>query len=163
VNAGVERTMRACELEDQPSREPDLRIHHLSIWVFGRAFPESRDFWDGNWLVVRAEYSSESSTVIASGTILHLSEIERLLKGCEPMYSKLKGVATLDCVEPNLFVRLVVVDGSGHVDLSIKITPDHLIEQHTYSERIDQSFLPAIIAGCQRVLATYPVVGRLFA
>ena len=31
--------------------EPDLKIAGLSIWAISREFPQSDDYWDGNWLV----------------------------------------------------------------------------------------------------------------
>ena len=32
--------------------EPDIKLAGLQIWVHGRQFPDSDDYWDGNWLYV---------------------------------------------------------------------------------------------------------------
>ena len=29
--------------------QPDITVGALHIWIHERQFPESEDFWDGNW------------------------------------------------------------------------------------------------------------------
>lgn len=47
------------KLEKEP-RAPDFCIGGFKLWVYGREFPESHDYWDGNWInvVVRCTRSS---------------------------------------------------------------------------------------------------------
>lgn len=97
--------------------------------------------------------------VRVQGPILTVSEVEGLLAGCIAMHETLSGKASLDCMEPNLSVVMEIVGSSGHIRLTVEITPDNVSEEHKYCEEIDQSFLPAIIDGCQGVLQRYPKRG----
>jgi hypothetical protein len=81
-----------------------------------------------------------------------------LLIGCEEVFATLQGNAALDCIEPNLKVELKST-GSGHLAVRISITPDHMTQAHSYSDQLDQTFLPPIIAGCRAILAKYPLRG----
>lgn len=141
-----------------PSGEPDLRMGGLSLWIHGRAYEDSTEDGDGNWLQITALCRYPGAWTRAEGTILHLGEIVRFLAGCEKLFQTLNGVAALDCMEPNLNVELEST-GSGHVTVRISITPDHLTQSHAYTEELDQTFLPPIIAGCRAILAKYPVRG----
>jgi hypothetical protein len=146
-------------MTDPHARKADLTIGGLRIWVHGLQFPESDDYWDGNWVVVTAQCRSPQSSVRAEGPIVHLGEIADFLKGCEALYANLRGSAVLSCMEPSLRAELTA--GSlGHIQLVISLTPDHLAEQHTFRSELDQSFLPAVIAGCQEILQQFPLKGQ---
>lgn len=43
--------------------KPHLEFGVLQIWVLGREFEDSQDYWDGNWLRVLIHCSSEASDV----------------------------------------------------------------------------------------------------
>src|SRR5262245_58281939 len=47
--------------------EPDLKLGGFSLWVFGRQFPDANDYWDGNWLNVRARVEAPGALVEAPG------------------------------------------------------------------------------------------------
>ncbi len=146
-------------LNSAPTGEPSLRVAGLEIWVHGRESPGAQDHWDGNWLRVTARcVTPGASRVHAEGPILHLSEIEAFLRGCEAMHESHAGSAALDCMEPNLSAELSM-ESAGHLAATVHITPDHLTETHTYRFEIDQSFLPEIIRGCRRIMEDYPVRG----
>jgi len=138
--------------------EANLRVAGLSLWVHGRAYEDSTDYWDGNWLRVTAFCRYPGAWTGAEGTILHLPEVMGLLRGCEKVFETLQGDAALDCMEPNLKVELKST-GSGHLAVRIAITPDHMTQAHSYTDELDQTFLPAIIAGCRAILAKYPIRG----
>ena len=136
--------------------EPDLVVAGLRLWVHGRQFPQSVDYWDGNWLCVTAYCVYPESTVRAHGTIIHLGEVVCLLQECEHLYQTLQGQATLRCIEPNLGVQLTAQNG-GHIEVQLSITPDHINESHSFTDSIDQTFLPPIIAACRAILDKFPV------
>jgi len=138
--------------------EPSLRIGGLRIWVHGRQFPESGDYWDGNWLMVTAFYRSAGSWVCASGPIIHGPELAHLLAEAERLYSSLTGTATLPCMEPNLRVEMKG-NGRGQVEVEVAITPDQLTETHRYHEEIDQTYLPPVLEACRAILSKYPIKG----
>lgn len=136
--------------------DPDLQIAGLRVWVHGREFPQSEDYWDGNWLRATAYCVYPDSSVRVHGSIVHLGELLGLLKGTECLYQTLEGQAELRCIEPYLGVELQAQTG-GHVRVKISITPDHMTESHEYTDGFDQTYLPAIIAGCKAILAKFPL------
>ena len=144
---------------DQGPKTPDLVISNLSIWVHGRERPDDRDYWDGNWLLVTVVYDTEGASVEVRGPVIHLSELADLLLGCERIHETLSGAASLECMEPELNVTLSA-DKLGRIDVSVTITPDHLTQYHRFDSRIDQSYLPSIIASCRKILQRYPIRGK---
>jgi hypothetical protein len=124
--------------------------------MHGRQFPESMDYWDGNWLRATAYCTYADSTVRVHGSIIHLGEVVGLLRSCERLYQTLDGRAGLDCIEPSLRVELVAETG-GHIRVAISITPDHMSEAHRFTDGFDQTYLPPVIAACKRIIERYPV------
>jgi len=136
--------------------EPDLVIAGLRVWIHGRQFPQSVDYWDGNWLRVTAYSVYQDSMVRAHGSILHLGELADLLRECEELYKTLQGCAALRCIEPNLAVELNAENG-GCIRARVSITPDHMNESHSFEQEIDQTYLPPIIGSCQAILGKFPI------
>jgi len=139
--------------------EPDIRIHEFSLWIFGRQFPSSEDYSDGNWLNVKAEVRASDATVRASGAILHLGELAGFANELEKLDQTLAGTARLNCIEPNL--KIVIEAGRlGHLKATIDITPDHMFQRHTFISEIDQTFLKPLLIQLRSVLSRYPLKGR---
>lgn len=136
--------------------EPDIRIGRLHIWVHGRQYPASQDYYDGNWLNVTAEYTGRDSRTKAHGAFIRLDELKSFLGGLEDLDRDLKGDALLDCMEPNLHVE-IRAQSLGHLEIKTAITADQLTESHVYKEQADQTFLPLMITGLRAVLARYPM------
>jgi hypothetical protein len=136
--------------------DPDLVIGHLRLWVHSHQSPNAQDCWDGNWLDVTATYSRGSSTVVAAGSFVHLSEIAELFKQVEALSSTLSGTAMLPTMEPNLSVSLVG-NGRGQISATIDITPDHEAESHRFHEELDQTFLAPIAIACRKILDRFPL------
>jgi hypothetical protein len=72
------------------------------------------------------------------------------------MYERLSGEANLDCIEPELSVRLRA-ETPGHISMEVAITPDQLTQQHRLQFEVDQSYLAEMIDGSRRLLAKYPI------
>jgi hypothetical protein len=138
---------------------PSIRLDGLRIWVHGRQFPDSDDYWDGNWLKVTANCGGNGATVSVTGPIIHLSELDRWLVQTEGLYRSLAGKANLDCMEPLLSVSLKA-KSLGHIKLEVSITPNHLTQKHWFQFEIDQSYLPALVRQCRSLLGTYPIKSR---
>ena len=136
--------------------EPNITIGGLRIWLHGRQFPDSIDYWDGNWLRATACCSSPGAIVCTEGPIIHLGEIHGLLHECRILYESLKGEAKLACIEPNLSVKLAA-EWNGALTVVIEITPDQMTERHSFDEHLDQSYLPSIISQCEAVLEKFPI------
>jgi hypothetical protein len=144
---------------DNELGEPDLELSGLQIWIHGRQFPDSADYWDGNWVNVTTHCGAQDASVWTSGPIIHLSEIAHLLQGAREMNTSLKGTATLPCMEPELAVELRA-DGLGHIEMIVEITPDNLSQEHKFTFEIDQTYLPSLISSCQTILRNYPIKGH---
>jgi hypothetical protein len=139
-------------------RPPDFKIGGLRVWVLGREFEDSQDFWDGNWLRVLAHCGAEDAQVRASGPILHLSEVQLWLEQATELHRKLPGAAELNCMEPNLSAKIELRDGRG--SLVVDITPNHLTQQHRFTFEVDQSYLPELTGALTRLLQRLPVRGK---
>ena len=135
---------------------PDISVSGLKIWISGRQFEDSTDYWDANWLVVTVHCSSDWSQVCAQGPIIHSAEIEKWLSELKNLEKRIHGEANLNCTEPELDVS-IKLDKKGSGTLSVSITPDNLIEQHDFLFSIDQSYLPSLIRELRNVLKKYPI------
>lgn len=136
--------------------EPDLTFCGLSIWVEGREFPDASDYWDGNWLVVRAEMKASGALVECGGPILMTGDVERFRDGVAEMFTTLAGEAALEELEPGIKLTLRM-RGKGHVEGVVDMTPDHLNQQHRFNVEADQSYLPALVSSCNAILGRFPV------
>lgn len=137
--------------------DADLTICGLRIWIHGRQFPDSTDYWDGNWLRVTAYcIYPESAVRIRNDACVRVDELAGLLAGCERMYSTLNGSAELNCMEPYISIAFTA-SSNGHIGVKLSVTPDHTKETHEYEDEIDQSYLPAIISSCRSIIARFPI------
>jgi hypothetical protein len=138
--------------------EPDLTLAGLSIWARSREFSQSDDYWDGNWIDIRARVEAPGSFVETSGPWIRSDEIAAFLRELEALHRDLRGTAELQCMEPMLNAK-VAVGVRGQVEVIVEITPDHLTQSHRYEFAIDQSYLGATLSGCRRLLDRFPVKG----
>jgi hypothetical protein len=85
-------------------------------------------------------------------------ELQRFAEGCAHLHESLAGSVLLDTMEPNLKVALSG-NGRGQIHVSLSLTPDHLIQRHSFEDEIDQTELAQIIASTRAVLRAFPVIG----
>ncbi|HEY4474030.1 MAG TPA: hypothetical protein VI957_02625 [Candidatus Paceibacterota bacterium] len=137
------------------TEKPDIEFGPLRIWVHGRQFPESEDYWDGNWLLATAHYNS----IEATGAIITTDEIRSLMQDCQKVLQAGAGTIDLACTEPYIQLHLES-DTLGHLNGKIEITPDPAKEVHEYRVEFDQSYLPNVIRQCESVLKQYPIKGN---
>jgi hypothetical protein len=140
---------------------PNIKIAGLAIWIHGREFPNSEDYWDGNWLNGIIHCGAEGATVRVTGSIIHLSDIARLLSETEKLQKTLTEniEIEIECIEPNLLIKFET-EKLGRVKMSVDITPNHLHQKHNFVFEIDQSYLPKLISDCQATLKKYPIIGK---
>src|SRR5580698_7501121 len=137
---------------------PDLKLEGLQIWVHGRQFPDSHDYWDGNWLRVTVHCGGNGASVFTSGSIIGLPELDGLRSEAEELSRNLRGEAKLECIEP--FLHASLKSGShGHITMEVSITPDHMTQRHWFQFEIDQTYLGPLIRQCQSILEAYPIRG----
>jgi len=135
---------------------PDIQVSMLRFWIHGREFPDSIDFWDGNWVNITVHCSTQGAEVWGNGPILHLSELQKWMEDCERIQTTLSGSAELKCMEPHLHIQMKI-NKTGHIDTIVSLTPDHLHQTHKFEFLIDQSYLPDIIRDCREVLIRLPL------
>ena len=139
--------------------EPDLKVAGFQLWVHGRQFPESEDYYDGNWLRVTAHCGASGASVWVQGAILMVTDIAGFGNQCAAMLAGDGKSAVLDPFEPELRVSLETADPLGHVRGQVEITPDHLTQTHRFEFEVDQSYLPGIIEQCSAIVREYPIRG----
>jgi len=136
--------------------EPDLKLGGFSLWVYGRQFPDANDYWDGNWLNVRARAEAFGALVEARGAFVHTPELADFAKQLETLHATLVGEAVLQCMEPNLQIA-IRGDSIGHMELRVRITPDHMSQSHDFKFDLDQTYLSPFLNGFKSVLLRWPV------
>ena len=134
-----------------------MKLGCLKVWILGRQFEDAQDYWDGNWLAVEALCQSGRSRVAAKGPILHLSELSAFRDSLRILDKTLKGEAELNCVEPNLHIKLASSGSRGHIESRIELTPDHMLERHEFRETFDQTYLAELLRDLDHVLRKYPI------
>lgn len=139
------------------ANDPDLHFCGFSLWVDQRQFPEASDYWDNNWLMVRARMDASGARIECSGPILTTADVQEFRDQVTIMVDTLTGEATLKGLEPELDVVLRM-QKLGHVELTIEITADHLNQHHRFTVEADQSYLPALIRSCDAILERFPVI-----
>ena len=140
--------------------EPSLEIAGFRRWIQSRQYPDSSDYYDGNWLNVTAYCSSKGSNSLVSGPILTTTDVERFFTQVQRLYSEPPGEAALESFEPELRVLLRTVDALGHIQMIVNITPDNTSQKHEYKFQIDRSYLPSVLTQCRKILDEFPVMGQ---
>jgi len=138
--------------------EPDLKLGGLSLWAESRERPDDDDYWDGNWLVIRARVEAPGSSVELRGPWLRTDEVASFLTEVEAMSKELRGKAALAPIEPAIKATLEM-NSMGQIAVYVEATPDQLSQRHSFHFGFDQSYLPAIIRGCRKILLRFPVKG----
>jgi len=59
-------------------------------------------------------------------------------------------------MEPELSMR-IDANNLGRMEMTVNITPDHLMQSHEYIFEIDQSYLPTLISECKKVLQMFKI------
>lgn len=134
-----------------------IQLGALRVWVHGYQFPEATDAWDRNWLRVTAHCARSGASVVVTGAILDTVSLLRFHRELRQLYERLEGLATLESHEPELKVEVRAVDRAGHLEVRVEMTPDHLNQAHCFLLMVDQSYLPEVLRGCERLLDQYPV------
>ena len=139
--------------------KPDLEIGGFQLWIHGRQFPNSEDYYDGNWLRVTAHCGAQGAEVWTQGSILMTSDIYGFGKDCEKLLKGAGDTAMLNPLEPELDVSVERSDSLGHFMAVINITPDHMTQEHRFEFEIDQTFVSQIIAQCQSIMKKFAIRG----
>jgi hypothetical protein len=133
-----------------------LTLAGLSLWVLSRQFPQADNADDAAWLNIVAHVEAPGARVQTQGPIMRIGELARFLAELEVLNERLEGSAHLDCIEPELDVKLTC-DRLGGIEIVVQITPDHMTQAHTIEFAADQTYLAPAIRDCRAILARFPV------
>jgi hypothetical protein len=136
--------------------DPDLVFFGFSLWVDGRQYPDADDHWDSNWLIIRAIMEAHGARVMCEGAILTTMDLRQFRDELVKMVGTLTGEAGLVPLEPEL-KAIFKMQTRGQLEATIEITPDHPTQHHQFIIDADQSYLPALVASCDDILARFPV------
>jgi hypothetical protein len=143
--------------------KPDLKISGLQVWIHGREFPESTDFWDGNWLNVTAHCGKGESNIRVTGPLIHVPELAQFKADLEIFSIALQGKVELQTMEPNLKVELVQATTrrdeslNYEIEMRVNITPNQIFETHEFIFGIDKNQVTSCIFQLQEILKKYQI------
>lgn len=137
---------------------PDLKISGLQVWTHSRKYPESKNFWDVNWLNTTFVCKGQNALVWVSGDILHNTEIAEWLTSLENLNSTLSGEVILPTLERYVSLK-ITTETYERISIKVDISPSRVFQQHYFEFWTSQNYLNDIIAGCRGVLARFPVKG----
>ena len=141
-------------MEDDAS----ISLGCLKIWISDRQFPDSSDYWDGNWLLATAVCQGTGSRIEVSGPFVHLSEFKKWKADLEEFNLTLKGSVSLPAMEPTLGIKIEETKSStGRLHCEVSLSGDHISEAHNYLFDIDQSYLTGLIGQLATILRAYPL------
>jgi hypothetical protein len=146
--------MSLFESSGAPSLAPSLVLGGLRVWVLGKASPESVEWYDGTWLEVRAECAAPGATVAASGPLLTVEDLGRLLAGMEAMHAGRSSTAEMSPLEPNLVIGLTG-NSKGRLRMDVRVASDPMTQEHRFFFDADLAYLSGPIAQCREVLARF--------
>lgn len=135
-------------------RESDCLI----IRINARAYPESFDAADGNWLnaEVVTSIGPFQATVRA---LLRSEEIVRFRDSLKHLYETLDGKIKFSTMEAWLEI-LVKATRSGAISAEIKLSdPNNYSNCLSFSLNFDQTYIPRIIRELDSTIEQYPVRG----
>ncbi|MBX9623970.1 MAG: hypothetical protein K2X82_09195 [Gemmataceae bacterium] len=132
---------------------------YLALTISGRSLPDSQDYWDGNWLVCRAEVAAGAFRGSVD-RLLRNEDLARFLGWVERLYEVPSGEALFATLDGWLDLRLIR-DRKGHVEARGQLCDDP-VEGNVLEFRLfgDQTDLPPLIAQLRAALAAFPVVGE---
>ena len=145
--------------------KPDLEIAGLQIWIQGRQYPDSVDYWDGNWLNVSIHCGRERSSVWATGPILHVPDLARFEIELRSFSKSLQGSVELQMMEPNFGINFKSNDQRTKawdydVDMTVRITPNLVLEKHEFVFGVNQDHLNTLADQLKAMLGKYPLRGK---
>jgi len=134
---------------------PSLELGSLRLWLRGRHFPWEEGFWNGDWLVVTAQWHSAGVDVRAHGPFLHTGDLPRWLEACERLLSDRKGLAMLWAVKPELQISLNAAESGLRAE--VRLSPDLASQEHIFRLQVSWEALESFTRGLRRQVETDPL------
>jgi hypothetical protein len=136
------------------------QVEFLLITVRGRAYRQSQDYWDGNWLLVTAAVRAGKFTGEIPG-MLRAEELQQFSDDLRSFRQSLTGSVVFDTMEGWLNLRIepsktgrIAIEGEIQDDVS---APFNNLE---FNLEMDQTFLLTPLQQLEQVVKAFPVVGK---
>ncbi len=132
----------------------------LSITVRGRAYRQSQDYWDGNWLLVTVVIRAGKFSGEIAG-MLRAEELQKLRDDLREFQRTLSGSVSYETAEEWLSLQ-IEADTLGSIALSGTISDDVSDSYNTLEFTLegDQTFLASPLQQLEQVMQAYPVIGE---
>jgi hypothetical protein len=139
---------------------PDLQIAGFQIWIQERQFPDSSDYWDGNWLYCTLHCGSSDSDVwLKKAPFIHIPELQRFCNNLMDFSRTMSGLARLETMEENLNLK-IEASNPQEIEMEVFITPNPPVEEHRYSFNVTREQVESLQKQLNNVLRAYPVKGQ---
>ena len=132
---------------------------HVTVTPLYRPHDQCADFWDGNWVESQVEIRVGGFTGRFRAS-LRANEFSQFKEELARLYSELKGTAIFSSMEHWLTIT-VRSDGLGHFEAECRAMDQAGIGNRLeFLLSFDQTEIPQILKGLDRVQEVFPVRGR---
>ncbi len=138
----------------------EVRIEGLSLEVTGYQFPDAAEYWDANWLMVRARLEAPGCRLDHAGPFLRSDELARFAATLAQLDAGSADAARLDPMEPQLSLHIERRGRLGRLTVTAGLTPDPQTQAHRVTFDSDLSHLPPLCVRLRALLTRYPVRGQ---
>ena len=128
-----------------------------------REFPGIKDYWDGNWILVRLDLKIPGLKIDFTDPCIRTDELEAFLETLKGLSLGHSLMAETSFSEPILYMSLQIPEpGSDNLMGRIEITlfADEGAASVAIEMDLDFDALDMFISGIEEILKEYPVVAR---
>ena len=135
------------------------QVEYVAISVRGRAYRQSRDYWDGNWLLVTVEIRAGKFSGNVPG-VVRAEELHRFRDALRAFQQTPGGAVSFETKEQWLALRLEA-DTLGHLELSGTLRDDVAYPHNklVFALKFDPALLASALRQLEQAAAAFPVIG----
>jgi hypothetical protein len=130
---------------------------YLQILIDNYAYPDSNDFWDGNWLNTRIIIKAGAFSGNYKAQLRNVDFLD-FKNGLKNLYIKLDGYASFSCIEDYLQIK-IKGDGLGHFSADCIAIDNPGIYGHKLEFNIDfdQTEISAMTKILDLIITVFPI------
>jgi len=132
---------------------------HIILEILRRQYPESNDFWDGNWLVAHVEIRG-GGVRGRFETEIRTEEIAEFLAALARLERTPDATAGLKPIEPTISIEIARDKGEGYVARCEAGRASASPRPPSFSIRFGSEELPRLVRELDEIMREYPVVGK---
>ena len=129
----------------------------IKIDILGRAYPESTDYFDINWLIGNI-YMKIPGYIVDFSTCIQTSELRAFYDGMKLMHDSLSGIAKLSTMESGVFID-AKIDKRGNIEFEVETQyPEGTGATLNFKFTSNQSYLYETLVGLRKIISEYQVL-----